>query len=158
MKQAITTGLGFGLTSGVITTLGLIVGLHSGTHSRAVIAGGIVTIAVADALSDALGIHISEESRTRNHDVWQATIMTFIAKLVMALTFLVPVLSMPLDRAIVASVFWGFLVLTAISWQLAIRRRTAVWNVVGEHLLIAGVVVATTHWIGDWVAVTFGPG
>jgi len=158
MKQAITTGLGFGLTSGVITTLGLIVGLHSGTHSRLVVAGGIVTIAVADAMSDALGIHISEESRTRNHDVWQATIMTFIAKLVMALTFLVPVLSMPLDRAIVVSVAWGFVVLTAISWQLALRRRTSAWPVIGEHLLIAGTVVAATHWIGDWVAVAFAPG
>lgn len=59
------TGLSFGLTSGVITTLGLIVGLHAGTHSRMVVIGGILTVAVSDAMSDALGIHISEEAKKR---------------------------------------------------------------------------------------------
>ncbi|MBH0196170.1 MAG: hypothetical protein HP494_11385, partial [Nitrospira sp.] len=62
MKASWKTGLSFGLTSGVITTLGLMVGLHSGTHSRAIVIGGILTIAIADAMSDALGIHVSEES------------------------------------------------------------------------------------------------
>ncbi|TKS61160.1 MAG: membrane protein [Nitrospira sp.] len=63
MKASWKTGLSFGLTSGVITTLGLMVGLHSGTHSRAIVIGGILTIAIADAMSDALGIHVSEESK-----------------------------------------------------------------------------------------------
>ena len=54
MKQSLKTGFSFGLTSGVITTLGLMVGLNAGTHSRLAVIGGIVTIAVADALSDAL--------------------------------------------------------------------------------------------------------
>ena len=53
----------FRVDLGVITTLGLIVGLHSGTHSRAIVIGGILTIAIADAMSDALGIHVSEESK-----------------------------------------------------------------------------------------------
>ncbi|MDI6733408.1 MAG: hypothetical protein QME51_05200, partial [Planctomycetota bacterium] len=60
MNHSIKTGFSFGSTSGVITTLGLMVGLHSGTHSKFAVLGGIVTIAVADAFSDALGIHISE--------------------------------------------------------------------------------------------------
>ncbi|MBW1641510.1 MAG: VIT1/CCC1 transporter family protein, partial [Deltaproteobacteria bacterium] len=62
MKRSLRKGISFGLTSGTITTLGLMVGLHSGTHSRMVVIGGILTIAVADAFSDALGIHISAES------------------------------------------------------------------------------------------------
>ena len=41
MKASWKTGLSFGLTSGVITTLGLMVGLHAGTHSRAVVLGGM---------------------------------------------------------------------------------------------------------------------
>ena len=56
MKESLKTGITFGLTSGVITTLGLMVGLHSGTGSRIAVIGGILTIAVADAFSDALGI------------------------------------------------------------------------------------------------------
>ena len=62
IKDSIKKGLGFGLTSGIITTLGLIIGLSAGTHSKIAVIGGILTIAFADALSDSLGIHISEES------------------------------------------------------------------------------------------------
>ena len=61
-KHSLRIGFSFGLTSGIITTLGLMVGLHAGTHSRLAVIGGILTIAIADAFSDALGIHISEES------------------------------------------------------------------------------------------------
>lgn len=53
IKQSFKTGFSFGLTSGIITTLGLMVGLHSGTHSKLVVLGDILTIAIADAFSDA---------------------------------------------------------------------------------------------------------
>jgi hypothetical protein len=56
MKIQVRKGVSFGLTSGVITTLGLIVGLHSGTHSKIAVISGIPTIAIADAMSDALGM------------------------------------------------------------------------------------------------------
>ena len=49
LKSSFKVGVGFGLTSGVITTLGLMVGLYSGTASRIAVIGGIITIAVADA-------------------------------------------------------------------------------------------------------------
>ena len=44
MKGPITTGISFGLTSGVITTLGLMVGLHSGTHSAIAVIGGVIIL------------------------------------------------------------------------------------------------------------------
>jgi vacuolar iron transporter family protein len=61
MKDSLRTGISFGVISGVITTLGLMVGLHSGTGSKLVVLGGIFTIAIADAFSDALGIHVSSD-------------------------------------------------------------------------------------------------
>src|SRR6266850_6989069 len=94
MKQSLMTGFSFGLTSGVITPLGLMVGLNAGTHSRLAVIGGIVTIAVADALSDALGIHVAEESKNNGSvsEVWESTIAALLAKFLTALTFVVPVL------------------------------------------------------------------
>jgi len=52
MKHLLKTGLSFGLTSGIITTLGLMVGLNSSTHSDLVVIGGILTIAIADGFLD----------------------------------------------------------------------------------------------------------
>ena len=45
------SGISFGLTSGVITTLGLIVGLRSGTGSRLALIRGIGPHAGAPVLS-----------------------------------------------------------------------------------------------------------
>ena len=66
MKDSLRTGISFGLTSAVITTLGLMVGLHAGTHSKIVVLAGILTIAIADAFSDALGIHVSKEAENKH--------------------------------------------------------------------------------------------
>ena len=153
MKASWKTGLSFGLTSGVITTLGLMVGLHAGTHSRAVVLGGILTIAVADALSDAMGIHLAEESKNSGpaSHVWEATLATFAAKFVIAGTFVVPVLTRPLDQAVVISIVWGLFLLTALSFYVARAQAISPWKVIGEHLLIALCVVVITHVVGDWV-------
>jgi VIT1/CCC1 family predicted Fe2+/Mn2+ transporter len=152
MKPSWKTGLSFGLTSGVITTLGLMSGLHSGTHSRGIVIGGILTIAIADAMSDALGIHVSEESKNNGpaSHVWEATCATFIAKFVIAMTFVVPVVIRPLDQAIVISVVWGLCLLAALSYFVAQAQAIPPWKVIAEHLIIALCVVAITHAVGDW--------
>ena len=153
MKSSFKTGLSFGVTSGVITTLGLMVGLHAGTHSRTVVLGGIVTIAVADSLSDAMGVHMSEESKNSGpaRHVWESTVVTFVAKLCIALTFALPVLLMPLQTAVLASVLWGLSLLTLVSFVLARAQQIAPWKVIGEHLMIALCVVTLSHYVGDWI-------
>ncbi|MDR4478243.1 MAG: hypothetical protein R3B37_00630 [Nitrospira sp.] len=152
------TGFSFGLTSGVITTLGLMVGLHAGTQSRPVVLGGILTIAVADAMSDALGIHIAEESRNHGNtnEIWESTFATFLAKFTISGTFALPVLVLPLDVAMRVSLLWGFALLSGLSYLLARAQQVPAWKVIGEHVVIGLCVVAITHYLGAWVQVTFG--
>lgn len=154
LKHSLKTGFSFGSTSGIITTLGLMVGLHSGTHSRIVVISGILTIAIADAFSDALGIHMSEESENKHttKEIWESTLMTFFAKFFFALTFLIPVLLFSLSAAIIISVLWGLLLITIFSFAMGKEQKTNPWHVAGEHLLIAIVVIIITHLVGDWIA------
>lgn len=152
------TGLFFGATSGVITTIGLIVGLNSGTRSMTAVLGGILVIAVADAMSDALGIHLAEESDpdTDHEHVWSATIMTFVTKFVFSISFAVPLLLLPLGPAVAVSVAWGMLVIAVLSYFLARSQGESPLAIVGEHLGIAVLVVIFSHYIGVWVAANFG--
>ena len=152
------TGLFFGATSGVITTLGLIVGLNAGTKSITAVLGGILVIAVADSMSDALGIHLAEEADpdTDHEHVWQATITTFLTKLVFALSFAIPLLLLPLGPAVLASVAWGMLVIIVLSYFLARSQDESPWHIILEHLGIAILVVVLSHFIGVWVAREFG--
>lgn len=153
MKESLRTGITFGLTSGTITTLGLMIGLYSGTNSRGVVIGGILTIAIADSLSDALGIHISEEAdHTRtSQQVWAATAATFLSKLY-AITYIIPVLLLELSVAVNVNLAWGFSLLTILSYYLAKSQGVKPWKVILEHLIITTVVVSLTHFLGKMIA------
>jgi VIT1/CCC1 family predicted Fe2+/Mn2+ transporter len=159
MNHSLKTGLSFGLTSGVITTLGLIIGLHSGTHSRLAVIGGILVIAIADAFSDALGIHISEESENKHttKEIWESTIYTFFFKFVFALSFIIPILLLhQLSTAIIVSAIWGLFLLGLFSFLIAREQKANTWKVVMEHLVIALVVIIIAHYVGDMIRIIFG--
>jgi vacuolar iron transporter family protein len=157
MKLSVRKGFSFGLTSGIITTLGLIVGLDSASHSVKIIISGILIIALADSLSDALGIHMSEESDVKNTSkkVWESTISTFIFKLVFALSFIIPFLLFEISTGILISIIYGLTLLTVFSFYLAKREREKPAKIIFEHLLIAVIVIIATYFLGKLISEFF---
>jgi len=157
MSKNILMGLSFGITSAAITTLGLIVGLEAATSSLKVVLSGILTIAIADAFSDALGIHISQESQDSNtiKEVWAATVATFFAKFLFALTFAVPFLLLPISQAVFVDIVWGVFIIVALSFYLAEKeKKNLVWFV-SENLLIAIVIIFLTRQVGHLISLFF---
>ena len=157
MRHSLRAGFSFGLTSAVITTLGLMVGLNSGTHSRFVVIGGILTIAVADALSDAIGIHVSEEAEDRHttREIWESTLATFLSKFVFALTFIIPLLLFNLSVAVIVNILWGLFLLGIFSFQIAMEQKRDPWRIIVEHVIIALAVIIIAHYVGVWIEKTF---
>ena len=153
MKRSIRKGLGFGLNSGVITTLGMMVGLNASTRSKLAVIGGIIAIAIADAFSDAVGIHISEEAENRHseREIWEATLSTFVSKFVIALSFVFPVLAFELSVAIVVSVSWGLALVMIFSYYVATNQGVRPSRVLLEHITIVVLVIIMTHYVGKWV-------
>jgi len=151
MKRSVKKGFGFGITSGIITTLGLMVGLFSSTNSKIVVLGGILMIAIADAMSDALGIHLSEELSGKNcKEIWESTISTFTFKFVFATIFVIPILIFELQFAIIFSVFFGLLLLGIFSYFIAVQNKKNPLPVIAEHVVIATLVVIFTYFIGEF--------
>jgi len=157
MKLSLKKGFSFGLTSGIITTLGMIVGLNEGTHLKSVVMSGILIIAVADSLSDAFGMHISEESENQHshREIWESTIATFLAKLFFALTFIIPILIFKLDIAVIVGVIWGLIVICLLSYLMAYEQKENTFKIMIERLIIAVNVVIFTHLIGDFISSIF---
>jgi len=155
MKHSLKVGFNFGLTSGIITTLGLMVGLHASTHSKLVVIGGILTIAIADALSDAMGIHMAEESENKHtkQEVWESTFSTIVFKFIFSSIFIFPVLLLELKKAIVISVMFGLYILLVNSFVIAREQNTNPWKIIGEHLIIAVLVIIATHYIGHFISI-----
>lgn len=152
MKKSLKTGISFGLTSAVITTVGLMVGLYSGTNSKTIVLSGILIIAIADAFSDALGIHLVEEGKdgATPKEIWFSTLFTFLAKFIFTLSFVVPVLLFPIQTAIIISLFWGFFLLSALSFVIAKDKGECPFRIISEHIIIATLVITATFYIGKW--------
>ncbi len=152
MKRSIKKGVGFGLTSGIITTLGLMIGLYSSTNSKFIILGGIFIIAIADALSDSLGIHISSEfeNSASSKRIWESTFSTFVSKLIFAMSFVIPLLLFQLGTAIIVSIIWGFLLISILSFYISKKSKYSSFRVIIEHLILAIIVIVITYFIGSF--------
>ena|SRR2546422_8971911 len=98
-------------------------------------------------------MHIAEELKNNGFvsEIWESTIATFVAKFPIALTFVVPVLLLLLEEAIMVSVVWGLSLLAVLSYLLARVQQIQAWKVIAEHLVIGVSVIAITHYVGDWI-------
>ena len=155
MNHSLKIGFSFGTTSGIITTLGLIVGLTASDASKAVIIGGVLTIAFADAFSDALGIHTSEESENTHseREIWISTFATYFTKLIIALTFLFPLIFLSSTVALIVSIVWAILLLTILNYIISPKEKK--WQIIFEHLLISLVVIIFGFIIGQYIRSVF---
>lgn len=156
MRKAYTEGVSFGLTSGVITTLGLLIGVHSATNSKLAVIGGIFSIAIADALSDAMGMHAVEEATGRKtKSIWEATLATFCSKFFFALSFIIPIILFELHTAIYAAIAWAALLISILGYRIAKTNKENPIAVITEHLALTLVVVILTYYVGTFVATYF---
>lgn len=153
MNHSIKVGFSFGLTSAVITTLGLMMGLYASTESKLVVISGVLLIATADALSDALGIHLSEEAENKHtkKEIWQSTFSTLIFKFLFASVFVVPLIILELQAAVIANIILGFFMLGIFSYSLASEQKVNKLYVVVEHFAVAIIVLILTYLIGHYI-------
>ena len=154
MRLSLKKGFSFGITSGIITTLGIIIGLNSSTGSKSIILSGILAVIIADSLSDSLGMHISQESvkKHTHKQIWESTISTFITKIIMALTFLVPLLLLNLKTAVIVSIVWGLFALIVLNYYIAKERKIKPLKIILEHVGIAIFVIIATHLVGTFIS------
>jgi VIT1/CCC1 family predicted Fe2+/Mn2+ transporter len=133
------------------------IGLDASTHSRIAVIGGILTIAIADALSDALGIHVSEESERKhtNREVWEATISTFLSKFVFSASFIIYVLFLDMSIAIQASIVWGLFLISILSYIISEGENS--FKVILEHVTITLAVIIISHYLGSYIGSIFNP-
>ena len=146
----------FGATSAIITNLGLIVGLDEGTDAKFHIVGALLLIALADNISDSLGIHMHQESEgLSNREAWFSTLTNFIARLFVSAIFILLVWYLPLNLAVLFSIIWGILLLVLLSVVIARSQQTSVSQAIVEHLGLAVVVIALSRLVGHWISEEF---
>lgn len=159
-SHQLITGISFGLTPGVITSLGMIVGMDAATSSRSAVVAAIVVMAIADGLADAVGLHVVEEAEVENgrvkhaaKEIWLTTLFTFLSVSGFILTFAVPILLFPIKTAIFIAIAWGIVLLIILNFHIAKIREEKTLKLISEHVLIALFVIIIYYWVGSLIAV-----
>jgi len=142
----------FGATAAIVTNMGLIAGLDAATANRATIIGSLLIIAVADNLTDSLGVHIYQEAeRLDAPEAFRTTITNFLARLLLSLSFVVLTGLLPLPLLITVAIAWGLGLLATLSFLLARARGVAAGPEILKHCTVALVVLALSRTIGTWI-------
>jgi len=150
------TKFSFGASSAIITILGLITGLDTLAHPKLSIIGGILIIAVADNISDSLGIHIYQESECLEpKEIWISTFTNFLSRLFVSLTFILLIAFLPMDIAVISSIAWGLILLGVMSYTIAKGEEASPHRAVLEHIAIAVAVIAISSFAGKFIISRF---
>ena len=141
-----------GATAALITSMGLIAGLTHGDNARTGIITGLVIVAIADNISDSFSIHIYKESEgASRQDINSYTYVNFIVRLILAFTFVLIVLLLPSNAALIVSSVWGLTLLTILSYLIAKNRKTAFFQTAVWHLVVALMVIAGSKLLGNLI-------
>ena len=157
MRKSFEKGFSFGLTSAVITTMGLMLGLNSATSSKLAVVGGVVSLAFADGFSDAVAVHaLVEAEGKKGKQVWEAALAAFLSKFFLPLIFLIPIIFFSLDKAILVSIGLGLALTAVLGFAISKIQKEKASRVITEHVGLAIIVLIITHYVGKVVAYYFG--
>lgn len=146
--------LSFGITSGILTTLGLMTGVNAATSSQLSVIAAIASIAVADSFSDAFGMYMSKVSERGNDNgaAIRYAAGTLAGKFIFPLTFIVPVFLFPLGIGIAIDLVWGGIALALLSAEQAIVSQASILRTVGRNLSLAVAIIILSMMVGSIVS------
>ncbi len=134
--------LTFGIISGTITTLGLVVCEYFATGSKAAIAGGIFG-ALIDACSDAFGIYESRRSEGCGASMaLRHALGTLAGKMGMPALFFVPMALCSVKTAVIINVSVGTTMIAVLNVAGALANRVPWTKQVATRLAISAFILA----------------
>jgi hypothetical protein len=152
-----TSRISYGGTAAVVTGTALIGGLSAANATKPVILSALLIAALADNLTDALSIHIFQESEQLDQaDAFTGTVANFVTRLPLCTSFMAMIGLLPLVHAAMAATAWGMLLLAILTCLVARERKVTPLPEVGKHLLIASAVIMAGVAVGHWIGAALG--
>ncbi len=156
MSMPRLTRYSFGATSAIITCLAFIISLGKITNEKYTIIGSLLVIAIADNISDSLGIHIYQESDLKKTDIIRSsTFFNFMTRFVVILIFILFILFLPIFYATILSIIWGLSLLIILSYYISKEQKVNPYKAIFEHVSIAVVVIIVSNFISQWIMSAF---
>jgi VIT1/CCC1 family predicted Fe2+/Mn2+ transporter len=144
----------FGATSAIITSLAIIVGLDETLNPKISIIGALLVIAIADNIADSLGIHIYRESQLSKSkdDIKVYTFTNFFTRMLITAIFIFLFFFLDIKFAVLASIALGLIILSVLSYLIALNKKTSPWLHTFLHVSAAIIVLICSHFIGKLIS------
>jgi VIT1/CCC1 family predicted Fe2+/Mn2+ transporter len=150
------TKFSFGATSAIVTSLAFIVGLSRNVNPKLTIIGSLLVIAVADNISDSLGIHIYQESDLKKPKiVTVSTFSNFLTRFLVMLVFILLVAFLPIEYSVIFSIAWGISLLAVLSYLIAKEQKVNPYLAILQHVAIAILVIVVSSFLSGWITSIF---
>jgi hypothetical protein len=141
-----------GGTAAVITSMGLIIGLDATAAARVTVFSGLLIVGLADNLTDALAVHIYQESEgLPEPQAFRRTIANFVTRACITVSFIGMLLLTPTSMAVPACLAWGMMLLSGLSYLLARARAVSALGQIWKHGVVALGVILVSKLIGIWL-------
>jgi hypothetical protein len=87
---------------------------------------------------------------------WQATVLNYLARLLVSLTFVAIVLVFSVAHAIPVAIIWGILLVVFLSYWITVNVKTEKRVLeIGKHLLVTLIMIVLSRYVGLLIAARF---
>jgi VIT1/CCC1 family predicted Fe2+/Mn2+ transporter len=152
-----TSRISYGGTAAIVTSTALIAGLSAADTTKPVIVSALLIAALADNLTDALSVHIFQESEHLDRkEAFTGTVTNFATRLLLCISFVSLVVFFPRTHAAEIAIVWGALLLAILTYLVARERRLNPLLEAAKHLGVASTVIVVSMLIGHWIRRALG--
>ena len=119
----------FGIVSGIITSLGLLLGLYGAKVNVTIIIAGLLSIAISDSISDALGIYYASNN-INDVNPYQESFYALIFKCLIPLLMIIPIKLFEIKKGIYLNIILGLIIIFYVSFVVFKSYNKAISNTV----------------------------
>ena len=154
MNSSFRQGVFFGANSGIITTVGLTTGLVQTKISKNYLIVSIISLAIADSISEAYGMYISKKAEDTEDDSKNpvyALLGLLIMKFFIVISFLIPFLfsdSLKYYKNLYWVVGWGLFLISIVDYNISELRDESFMEYLIPHTMILFLVIYLTRLFG----------
>jgi len=157
MNSSLRQGMFFGANSGIITTVGLITGLVQTKISKNYLIISIISLAIADSISEAYGMYISKKAENTDDDSQNpffALIGLLIIKFFIVISFLIPFAfsnSLKYYKNLYWIVGWSLFLISLVDYNISELRDEPIMSYLIPHTMILFLVIYLTQMFGKLI-------
>lgn len=150
------TDLTFGVTSGLMTAVGILIGVYSANPSKLFVASALLALAISDSPSEAFAMYNSKISEGSSPAMaMKYALCAMSGNIIIPLVFLLPLFFLTLSATVSFNLILAAVILITLSTAHSLANQESVFKNVSKNLLLAVGIVVAAHLAGNFVAWAF---